>query len=186
MGGRPLRSPTHRRHGGPLPRRLPNGTHAHPEPPRGFPGLPMRVGLVRGINLPFGRLPPCSGQVAYALRTRAPVAGVRLPGPAAPRLACVRPVASVHPEPGSNSSLYDLLVCLFPAPARRLAPPARGAGPSWLVFRVTPSVSMCFARVVGGGLRGRPSRKTAAKVGTFLFPARGRGRVFSGGGGKNT
>ena len=24
----------------------------------------------------------------------------------APRLACVRPVASVHPEPGSNSSLY--------------------------------------------------------------------------------
>ncbi len=26
--------------------------------------------------------------------------------PAAPRLACVKPVASVHPEPGSNSSLY--------------------------------------------------------------------------------
>ena len=25
--------------------------------------------------------------------------------PAAPRLACVKPVASVHPEPGSNSSL---------------------------------------------------------------------------------
>lgn len=28
---------------------------------------------------------------------------------AAPRLACVKPVASVHPEPGSNSPLY---VCL--------------------------------------------------------------------------
>ena len=28
--------------------------------------------------------------------------------PAAPRLACVKPVASVHPEPGSNSSLYIL------------------------------------------------------------------------------
>ena len=27
---------------------------------------------------------------------------------AAPRLACVRPVASVHPEPGSNSPLYEL------------------------------------------------------------------------------
>ena len=27
---------------------------------------------------------------------------------AAPRLACVKPVASVHPEPGSNSSLYYL------------------------------------------------------------------------------
>ena len=27
---------------------------------------------------------------------------------AAPRLACVKPVASVHPEPGSNSPLYIL------------------------------------------------------------------------------
>ena len=27
---------------------------------------------------------------------------------AAPRLACVRPAASVHPEPGSNSSSYNL------------------------------------------------------------------------------
>ena len=27
---------------------------------------------------------------------------------AAPRLACVKPVASVHPEPGSNSSLLIL------------------------------------------------------------------------------
>ena len=26
----------------------------------------------------------------------------------APRLACVKPVASVHPEPGSNSSLFKL------------------------------------------------------------------------------
>ena len=25
-----------------------------------------------------------------------------------PRLACVKPAASVHPEPGSNSSLYNL------------------------------------------------------------------------------
>ena len=25
---------------------------------------------------------------------------------AAPRLACIRPAASVHPEPGSNSPLY--------------------------------------------------------------------------------
>ena len=28
---------------------------------------------------------------------------------AAPRLACVKPVASVHPEPGSNSPLYKYL-----------------------------------------------------------------------------
>ena len=31
--------------------------------------------------------------------------------PAAPRLACVKPVASVHPEPGSNSPL--LVSCFF-------------------------------------------------------------------------
>ena len=29
---------------------------------------------------------------------------------AAPRLACVKPVASVHPEPGSNSSLLILFI----------------------------------------------------------------------------
>ena len=32
---------------------------------------------------------------------------------AAPRLACVKPVASVHPEPGSNSSLYYLVFSFF-------------------------------------------------------------------------
>ena len=31
---------------------------------------------------------------------------------AAPRLACVKPAASVHPEPGSNSSLYMFLFLL--------------------------------------------------------------------------
>ncbi len=39
---------------------------------------------------------------------------------AAPRLACVKPIASVHPEPGSNSSLsvcfllYPLLLLYYP------------------------------------------------------------------------
>ena len=31
---------------------------------------------------------------------------------AAPRLACVKPIASVHPEPGSNSSLYKFCFVL--------------------------------------------------------------------------
>ena len=34
----------------------------------------MKARLVWGINPPFGGLSPCPGQVAYALRTRAPVA----------------------------------------------------------------------------------------------------------------
>ena len=33
--------------------------------------------------------------------------------PAAPRLACVKPVASVHPEPGSNSPLLYLSFLFF-------------------------------------------------------------------------
>ena len=37
---------------------------------------------------------------------------------AAPRLACVKPAASVHPEPGSNSSLY---IFLYKFPARPVA-----------------------------------------------------------------
>ena len=35
----------------------------------------MRPVFLWGINPPFGGLSPCPGQVAYALRTRAPVAG---------------------------------------------------------------------------------------------------------------
>ena len=35
--------------------------------------MPLRN--IRGISLPFGKLSPCRGQVAYVLLTRAPVAG---------------------------------------------------------------------------------------------------------------
>ena len=40
----------------------------------------------------------------YALRTRAPLVSIRRP--VTVRLACIKPAASVHPEPGSNSPLY--------------------------------------------------------------------------------
>ena len=52
----------------------------------------------------FHRLSAASGWVAYALRTRPPLSAPRRAPPV--RLACIRPAASVHPEPGSNSSLY--------------------------------------------------------------------------------
>ena len=45
------------------------------------------------------------------IRVTHPCAG-RLPKQT-PRLACVKPVASVHPEPGSNSSLYNLIFVRF-------------------------------------------------------------------------
>ena len=43
----------------------------------------------------------------YALLTRAPVDAHQKQAfdVVSPRLACVKPVASVHPEPGSNSTL---------------------------------------------------------------------------------
>ena len=114
MGDLPLRTPTHRRLGGPLPRQLANAPHAHPMPE--LPPLTFRRCLPKvlcGISRNFFRLSPCIGQVAYVLLTRAPVAGSVLPHPAAPRLACVKPVASVHPEPGSNSSLLLILFSFF-------------------------------------------------------------------------
>ena len=115
MGDLPLRTPTHRRLGGPLPRQLANAPHAHPPPDRSFPRDKMPHRGLRGISRDFSRLSPCGGQVAYVLLTRAPVAGKsqQADSPAAPRLACVKPVASVHPEPGSNSSLLYLVFFLF-------------------------------------------------------------------------
>ena len=108
MGDLPLRTPRHHRHGGPLPRHLTNVTRANPVPPKFYlsgdatkeiyevlvhvsMGYPSVRGMLLTRYAPFRRSPP-------GIATRA-----------APRLACVRPAASVHPEPGSNSSLYILI-----------------------------------------------------------------------------
>ena len=71
-----------------------------------FQSHAMRREMLCGITRRFQRLSPRYGHVAHALLTLSPVAGRALLLPAAPRLACVMPAASVHPEPGSNSSLY--------------------------------------------------------------------------------
>ena len=62
--------------------------------------------MLWSITHRFQCLSSSDGQVAHALRTLPPVAARVLLPRAAPRLACVKPAASVHPEPGSNSSLY--------------------------------------------------------------------------------
>ena len=51
--------------------------------------------------------PPGTGMLLtrYAPLRRSPPTGIATRRDA-PRLACVKPAASVHPEPGSNSSLY--------------------------------------------------------------------------------
>ena len=84
-------------------------------PLRAFTSEGMRPRRLRGISRGFPRLSPCGGagsiRVTHSVR-RSP-AGARCRAPAAPRLACVRPVASVHPEPGSNSSLFIFYLLFF-------------------------------------------------------------------------
>jgi hypothetical protein len=72
---------------------------------RSFQTRVMPLKLLWDINPDFSGLSPSTRQIPYVLRTRAPVATNVLLHRAAPRLACVKPAASVHPEPGSNSPL---------------------------------------------------------------------------------
>ena len=115
MGDLPLRTPIHRRLGGPLPRQLSNGTHAYLPADRSFnkyfhaeplfyevlirlsPGYPSLVGKLHTRYSPVRRSPSICIATNHA----------------APRLACVKPVASVHPEPGSNSSLLNCFFNIF-------------------------------------------------------------------------
>ena len=108
MGDLPLRTPTDRRPGGPSPRLLPNRTHPHPQPVK---YLSSGYDAVAGPHAELIRLSAGCAAVGGRLDTRySPVRrsppGVASNPSAAPRLACVKPVASVHPEPGSNSPLY--------------------------------------------------------------------------------
>ena len=64
------------------------------------------VAVSAGYPLVEGRL-----LTRYAPFRRSPPESIATPR-AAPRLACVKPAASVHPEPGSNSSLYNMSISL--------------------------------------------------------------------------
>ena len=105
VGDLPLRTPTHRRLGGPLPRQLANAPHAHPLP-AGLSPECHAAPRTMGDQSAFLRVIPLQG--AGRIRVTHQCAGRRQAycyALAAPRLACVKPVASVHPEPGSNSQI---------------------------------------------------------------------------------
>ena len=72
---------------------------------------PRHYAVLDGISPDY---PPATGRshTRYSPVRRSPAARIA-PRPDAPRLACVRPVASVHPEPGSNSSLYSFLFLYY-------------------------------------------------------------------------
>ena len=174
MGGLPLRTPTHRRLGGPLPRQLANAPHGHPPPPwisrRGH-AAPAAYAVLVAVSRGY---PPVAGRshTCYSPVRRSPAARVAT-RPAAPRLACVRPVASVHPEPGSNSPLLFIFVLFFLA-VRPRAPngaadrPRRSAWFPGTDARVWFSVYLVHLssnrRGLGGGHTPRRARLPAGRL----------------------
>ena len=129
------------------------------------PGYPPVAGWFHTRYSPVRRSPPIEASFNCA----------------APRLACVRPVASVHPEPGSNSSLYYFFfLFLFHRRLFRLLPFRRKAAHDSPVLTLTfyssrttlsiiPS-KIFFASLARGGPRS--IRKAGAKIEAFLFPSK--------------
>ena len=90
-------------------RRMPILVRIAPFLPRGCP-RGIYAGLARlsaGCPPDKGRLHTCYSPVRHS------PAGRASSPPAAVRLACVKPAASVHPEPGSNSPLLVYHSFLF-------------------------------------------------------------------------
>ena len=106
MGDHPLRPPTRRSLGGPLPRQLANGTRGHPLAMNIW--TPPHAGqvLIR-CQTRFHRLVP--GQGAGSSRVTHPFATLLAIANFLVRLACLIHAASVHSEPGSNSPLLKSL-----------------------------------------------------------------------------
>ena len=99
-------------------RRMPIPVRINPFLPGGCP-----PGIYAGSALLSQGCPPDRGRLhtCYSPVRRSPAGGASS-SPAAARLACVKPAASVHPEPGSNSPLlviyfYISFLLLF-VPAR--------------------------------------------------------------------
>ena len=111
----------------------------------------------------------------YAPLRRSPSRSIATPY-AAPRLACVKPAASVHPEPGSNSSLYIYFSladpdCEFLFLELTLSLIVLGTllyllclSALSMIFSCIPSPALSFPAFIP------PSPKGTAKIRTFSFP----------------
>ena len=137
----------------------------------------------RRLTRRFHRLSAARGWVAYALRTRPPLSPPRRGDPA--RLACIRPAASVHPEPGSNSSLYycfsvflfrlmgsALLSLFLPVPPRPTLTARRGFLCWPQAFKELPQTLFSVSRPSSFRLR-------AAKIQPFYLTASTFFKYFS-------
>ena len=90
-------------------RRMPIPVRIAPFLPRGCP-----QGIYAGLARLSAGCPPDRGRLhtCYSPVRRSPAESASTL-PAAPRLACVKPAASVHPEPGSNSPLFLFFFRIF-------------------------------------------------------------------------
>ena len=90
---------------------------------------------------------------------------------AAPRLACVKPAASVHPEPGSNSSLYIKISQLNPLTLPYKS--YKGINATlivWYLVVLCTSLVLSLSSILSMILNDRFFPKRAAKIRTFCFP----------------
>ena len=76
VGGHPLRSPTRRRLGRPLPYQLADGTQVPPEANCSFSLSFLNTQTTCGISSPFELLSHTSGQVTHVLLTRSPLRAI--------------------------------------------------------------------------------------------------------------
>ena len=94
---------------------------------------------------------------------------------AAPRLACVKPVASVHPEPGSNSPLFILFFLFFSVfPTARLTTSDCPGICAFVLsltegFRPLPSSCLFIASFQCSLRRPRRQRESGYKGTAFIF-----------------
>ena len=146
-------------------RRMPILVRLAPFLPGGCP-----PGIYAGLARLSAGCPPDRGRLhtCYSPVRRSPAAKASF-RPAAPRLACVKPAASVHPEPGSNSPLlvYSFLFLLLCRPDIAVRPVCLGpqVALGCLVrlsidgdFVCVPCllVSVCMARTMSPSVRSCP------------------------------
>ena len=114
MGDLPLRTPTHRRLGGPLLHQLANAPHAYPSP-ESLPLNPGRClpGLLRGIRPDFSGLSPL--RWASCIRVTHPCAGRQRGGQVLPLLPLDLHVLSLSLAfiLSQDQTLRCCLSCLF-------------------------------------------------------------------------
>ena len=127
-----------------------------------------------------GRLLTC-----YAPLRRSPSIYIAVHN-AAPRLACVKPAASVHPEPGSNSSLYNAprLACVKPAASVHPEPGSNSSLYNSLFLFVCPASLTLLALLLFACLYLFPQPfQSTSNIFRFLIPC---GTPFSFGDCKGT